>query len=342
MKAANPAGRGALMGFGAAALLLLAFPPVLDALGGASFWVTLGMQIFFWVTMAVSWNFFSGYSGYSSFGHGAFYGIGVYTTSTLMVQFKIPFLAALPFAGLVAALAAVGIGLVIFRLSQFRGELFSLLTLAMTFIIYTIVVNVEVIDGGRGVYVRGADTGGFGEQDMVGLYYVALVITLLTVYVGYYIYYSRWGQALFAIHDDEDVADGLGVPTFQYKLWTFAVSSFFVGVIGGTQAIFLGYLEAANVFSIFIPLLALMMAILGGSGFWYGPIIGAVIITLMRQLFTGGSETAVINQIIIGMVLILTILFMPQGVAGVIEKLRQRGRDETPPPAPVSDMQETA
>lgn len=317
-----------LGGFAVVALILFLYPFVIRTLGAGDFWITLLLQICVWVTLAVSWNFFSGYTGYSSFGHGAFYGVGMYTTSTLMVQFSWPFLLTLPVAGLLAGLIAWVIGYIIFRLPQLRGELFSLLTLALTFIIATIVNNIDAIDGGRGVFLRG-DGGGFASENNIGIYYVALVITLFTVYLSYYIYQSRWGQALFAIRDDEDVADGLGVPTFDYKVWTFAVSSCCVGMIGGTQAIFLGYLEAASVFSIVIPLLALMMAILGGSGVWYGPIIGAALITTLRQLLTSG-ETAIINQIIIGMVLILVILFLPEGLAGRWERWKREKHQKTP------------
>jgi branched-chain amino acid transport system permease protein len=302
--------------------LFVLYPQLILSFKVGEFWITLLLQIFVWTTLATSWNFFCGYSGYSSFGHGAFYGIGIYTTSTLMVQYQFPFLLTLPFAGGVSALAAFIIGIVVFRLPQFRNELFSLLTLSITFIVYTIIINVSAIDGGRGVYVRGADTAGFAAVNHVGLYYTTFAICIITVWLSYYIYYGRWGQALFAIRDDEDVARGLGVPTFTYKLWTFVISSFCVGLIGGSQAIFLGYLEAANVFSIFVPLLALMMAIFGGSGIWYGPLIGAAIITILRQLLTSG-DTAVLNQMGIGVVLILTILFLPSGLAGTFENWRR-------------------
>ncbi len=312
-----------LIGFVIAGLILALYPVFITGIDAGQFWVTLVLQIGIWTTLAVSWNFFSGYSGYSSFGHGAFYGVGMYTTSTLMVQFNMHYLLTLPLAGLMAALVALIIGFVVFRLPQFRGELFSLLTLAMTFIIATIVTNIDAIDGGRGVFIRGADTAGFATDSLLPLYYVVMTITIMTIYLGYYIYQSRWGQALFAIRDDEDVAEGLGVPTFRYKVFTFAVSSFCVGMIGSTQAILLGYLEAANVFAVITPLLALMMAILGGSGFWYGPIIGAVIITTMRQTLTSG-DTAILNQIFIGTVLILVILFMPQGIAGLLESWKSR------------------
>jgi len=323
MAAALTQNRRTLLGFGLAALLLALYPTLIGAIGGGSFWITLLFQIFVWVTLAVSWNFFSGYSGYASFGHGAFFGVGMYATATLLVRGGLPFLITLPLAGLTAAAVAFLAGIVVFRLPQFRGELFSLLTLAMTFIIATIINNVDLLDGGGGVFLRQADNLGRWADNSTGLYYVSLLIVMACVLLAYTIFHSRWGHALFAIRDDEDVADGLGVPTIRYKIGTFAVSAFFAGAIGGTQALFIGYLETSTVFAVTIPLLALMMAILGGASVWYGPIIGAVMITLLRQTLTGG-DTATLNQIAIGMVLVLTILFIPQGIGGIIEERRQR------------------
>lgn len=313
--------------FGGVALALAAVPSLIAIIGGGTFWITLLFQVFVWVTLAVSWNLFSGYSGYASFGHGAFWGVGMYTTAVFLIHTTVPFLLMLPVAGLMTALLSLVVGGIIFRLSQFRGELFSLLTLAMTFIIATIVNNVDWIDGGGGVFFRDTEAAKFAASSTVGLYYVSLLIVLTCVYTAYAIYHSRWGHALFALRDDEDVADGLGIPTFRYKLYTFAISAFFAGLIGGTQALFLGYLETTTVFSVMTPLLVLMMVIFGGTFVWYGPIIGAVIITLLRQTFTGG-ETAVLNQILIGMVLIVVILLMPQGLGGMIENWRIRAKRE--------------
>src|SRR5512132_3222745 len=107
--------------------------------------------VFFWIVLATSWNILSGYSGYFSFGHGAFYGAGVYTTAVLAGRFDVPFLWTLPVAGLVAAMLGVGLGAIVFRVKRVRGELFALLTLAVTFVLATIVLNTR-IDGGPGVY----------------------------------------------------------------------------------------------------------------------------------------------------------------------------------------------
>ena len=105
--------------------------------------------MFFWVSLSTSWALLSGFAGYFSLGHAAFFGVGMYTTATLTTQFQVPFLATVPIAAAIAALLGIGIGAVVFRLKRLRGELFALLTLAVTFVIATIILNTP-IDGGAG------------------------------------------------------------------------------------------------------------------------------------------------------------------------------------------------
>ena len=119
---------------------------VLPLLHLPTFYESLLYLIFHWVVLAVSWNILSGYSGYFSFGHGAFYGLGVYTTAVLAGKWDWPFLATLPFAALVAAVFGVALGAVVFRVKRLRGELFALLTLAITFVVAMVILNTP-IDG---------------------------------------------------------------------------------------------------------------------------------------------------------------------------------------------------
>ena len=130
-----------------AAAVVLAFVP---RLGLPAFYDALLYMMLHWIVLATSWNILSGYTGYFSFGHGAFFGAGLYTTSTLLARYDWPFLATLPVAALVAAVLGVALGAVVFRVKGVRGELFALLTLAITFVIGTIVVNTP-LDGGNGV-----------------------------------------------------------------------------------------------------------------------------------------------------------------------------------------------
>src|SRR6478735_5564712 len=136
----------------AAGLLLATIP----WLGVPAFYESILYLVCHWIVLAVSWNILSGYSGYFSFGHGAFFGVGMYTTAVLSGKLNWPFLATLPFAALVPALLALLLGFVVFRVKSVRGELFALLTLAVTFVVATIILNTP-IDGGPGIYLNAVD-----------------------------------------------------------------------------------------------------------------------------------------------------------------------------------------
>src|SRR6185436_20760806 len=129
--------RAARGGFVAAAALLAAVPLA----GLPAFYESFLYLVFYWVVLATSWNILSGYSGYFSFGHGAFFGIGMYTTAVLAGKLDVAFLWTLPAAAALAALFGIAIGAVVFRVRSMRGELFALLTLAVTFVLATIVLN---------------------------------------------------------------------------------------------------------------------------------------------------------------------------------------------------------
>ncbi|MEJ8859478.1 branched-chain amino acid ABC transporter ATP-binding protein/permease [Variovorax robiniae] len=267
-----------------------------------------------WIALATSWNLLSGYSGYFSFGHGAFFGIGMYTTATLATRFDVPYLWTLPAAALMAALFGTLLGAVAFRVQAVRAELFSLLTLAATFVVATIILNTP-IDGGPGVSMAGVAVPALGPTASGTFYLLALASAWLAVVAALLIYGSRFGTGLFAIHDDEDVAEVMGVPTFRYKLATFALSCALAGLVGGVHALFISYVTTGDTFTIAMPLTVILMAVLGGTRHWAGPIVGATAITLLLYAFTG-SESAIIGKGLTGLVLIVVILFMPEGLLG--------------------------
>lgn len=287
-------------------------------LAGNSFLLTFGFQFLVWVTLATSWNLFSGAAGYPSFGHGVFFGVGTYTTTTLLVHTGLPFVAVALLAGLMAALLAGLLGAMLFTSSRFKGDLFGLVTLALAFVMMTVVSNVELLDGGAGVYVRDVVAGQGSVNSPAKLYAFAALITVLTLLIAYLLGRSKWGDGLRAIHDDEDVAESLGVPTYRLKIWGFCLSAGLAGLIGAPQAAFLGYVEVAAVFTLSVPLYVIMMSILGGTTVWYGPLIGAAVVVLLREMLLdlGVPELA---QIAIGTLLILVIVFVPKGLGGVFK-----------------------
>src|SRR5256712_12852531 len=155
------------------------------------------------------------------------------TPTTLAASYGVPFLATLPVAAVVATLLSVGIGAVVFRVKRLRGELFGLLTLAITFVLATIVLNTR-LDGGPGVYLSNVPLPRLVASPTGTFYLLALGLAVLTLAVAYTITRSRLGLGLFAIHDDEDVAEVEGGPTFAYKLAAFALSA---GVAGGARGL---------------------------------------------------------------------------------------------------------
>ena len=297
-----------------AILLAGAALAALPWLGLPAYYDSLLYLVLHWIVLATSWNLLSGYAGYFSFGHGAFFGAGLYTTATLSGKLGWPFLATLPVAALVATLLGVALGAVVFRVRRVRGELFALLTLAVTFVVATIVLNTP-IDGGPGIYLNAVPVPAIGPTQSSTFYLLALAAATGTLLIAWAVYRSRFGLGLFAIHDDEDAAEVMGVPTYRYKLAAFGLSCALAGVAGGVHALFISYVTTAEVFSITVPLTVVLMSVLGGTRHWAGPAVGAVIITALLYGFTAGDH-AVLGKAVIGAILVAAILFMPDGVLG--------------------------
>ena len=291
--------------------------------------------VFHWIVLATSWNILSGYSGYFSFGHGAFYGTGIYTTAVLAGKYDIPFLWTLPVAGIFAAVLGVALGAVVFRVRSVRGELFALLTLAVTFVLATIVLNTP-IDGGPGVYLSAVAVPPLAPTASGAFYMMALMLAVITLLAARAIGQARLGVGLFAIHDDEDVAEVMGVPTYGYKLAAFGISCALAGVAGGIHALFVSYVTANGTFSITVPLTVILMSVLGGTRHWAGPALGATAITLLLYASTAADQ-AVTGKAVTGAILVAAVLFMPNGILG-LWRMRGQGAGASRPKGAASDL----
>ena len=268
--------------------------------------------VFHWIVLATSWNILCGYSGYFSFGHGAFYGAGVYTTAVLAGQYAVPFPWTLPAAALVAAVLGVALGAVVFRVRRVRGELFALLTLAVTFVLATIVLNTP-IDGGPGVYLSAVAVPPLAPSPSGAFYLMALALAIATLVIARAIARGRLGLGLFAIHDDEDAAEVIGVPTYAFKLAALGISCALAGVAGGIHALFVSYVTAGGTFNITVPLTVVLMSVLGGTRHWAGPAVGATTITLLLYASTAAGE-ALVGKAVTGAILVAAVLFLPNGL----------------------------
>jgi branched-chain amino acid transport system permease protein len=308
---------------------------VVPLAGMPAFYEAFLYLVLSWIALATSWNVLSGYSGYFSFGHGAFFGAGVYTTATLAGALNVPFLLTLPVAALVSALLGLGIGAVVFRLRRLRGELFALLTLAVTFVLATVVLNTR-LDGGPGVYLNAVTLPRLYAAPNSTLYVLALAVAWGAVAVAYAVQHSKLGAGLFAIHDDEDVAEVLGVPTYRAKLLAFGLSCGLAGVAGGIQAMFVTYVTVGETFSITVPLYVVLMSVLGGARHWLGPAVGATVVTSLTYVFAAGDR-AVVGRALVGLILIVVIVALPEGIVPRLARRRARR-----PPAIDVTRRETA
>lgn len=314
------------IGVGAVVIVLAALPLT----GVPAFYESFLYLMFYWISLATSWAILSGFAGYFSFGHAAFFGAGMYATAHLTVKLDVPFLASLPVAGAIAGLLAAGIGAVVFRLRSLRGELFALLTLAVTFVVATVILNTP-IDGGAGVLTSSVPLPRVVSGSPSGtIYLLGLIMCVGTLATAWWVSRSRLGMGLFAIHDDEDVAEVKGVPTFRYKLLAFTLSGAIAGVVGGVHATYVGFLTVSETFGITVPLYVVLMSVLGGARHWAGPAVGATLIAASLYAFTGGDD-ATLGRGLVAFVLIVAILLMPQGIVPGLLKGLRRLRPAAPP-----------
>jgi branched-chain amino acid transport system permease protein len=311
-----------LAGFAVAFVALAALVLIREPLGLPIFYLVLASTILFWTSQATSWNILSGFSGYFSFGQGAFVGLGAYTAAVLAGRRGVDFFVALPVAAVLGLILAAVIGLLAFRLRSFRGEIFALLTLAVPFILAAVARVNSAIDGGQGVIVPVPTVPDFigGFQDF--LYLLNLTVATIAVAAAFIIQHSRFGWALASIRDDEEVAEGLGVPVFRYKMQAIAVTGVIGTVSGCIFALQIGFVTVESVFGLTIPLFVIVMSVLGGRHHWLGPVIGAaLIVTMQDRLSSAGFEGW--NLVILGTILAVLVVVAPEGLQA---RLRARWR----------------
>jgi branched-chain amino acid transport system permease protein len=275
-------------------------------------YLVLLTAVLFWTAQATSWNILSGYSGYFSFGQGAFYGIGVYTMAVLTGRQGQSWWIGMLMGGGLALVLALFIGTIAFRLRSLRGEIFALLTLAIPFILSAIARVTDAIDGGQGIILPVP-----AYPELLGpfqqfIFLLSGAVAVLALVAAYVMQRTRYGWALFAIHDAEDVAEGLGVPTFRHKMIAIGVNGLLAGLSGAVNALQVGFVSPEGTFNLRVPLFVIVMSVLGGRLFWAGPMVGAVYIVTLQNRLADGFEGW--SLIILGTVLVLLVLFAPEGL----------------------------
>ncbi|HOD98246.1 MAG TPA: branched-chain amino acid ABC transporter permease [Syntrophales bacterium] len=294
-------------------VMLAAFP----FLSPEVYYLSFMFSVFMYVILASSWNLIGGYAGYLSFGHAAFFGIGAFATAKMAAVFELPpvltILAAIP-AGAIAALVALIIG---YPCLKIRGPYFAVVTLCFAFVVDLAVKNIEYLGGAEGIWMQIMDVPEKLSRSI--MYEVMLLLMVVTLAVAWWIGRSRLGAGLRAVRSDEEVAETMAIPTARIKIQAFILSAFFPGIAGGLFAYYLTYIHADVVFNINISILIVLMAMFGGGGTWLGPIIGAVILTVVNELLSTFAQ-AEIARIIYGALFIVVTIFMPNGILDFFRK----------------------
>lgn len=314
-----------VVGFGCLALL----PLVLDV---SAFGLSLGAYLsvnvlvitLVFATTSQAWNIVSGFTGYFSFGHAAFFGVGAYTTSILALEYGVnPWLGMLGGAGS-AALVGLVVGYLNFQYNL-RGHYFALATFAVALLLQVLFRNVAEVGGAVGIYRPFPQDYGesFGWAAMqfretLPYYYVILGFLVVVTVAAWLIKRSQVGLYLFAIRENEDAAASLGISPFRYKMFATGVSAFFTAWGGAFWSMYLELIRPSTVFGLFRNVEILLPAVVGGTGSLAGTILGAFIVfPLSEFLRLTFQDTPGFDTVVYGLALVVVALFLPNGIVSL-------------------------
>jgi branched-chain amino acid transport system permease protein len=287
-------------------LILLATSP----LYASEYTIILLTSIFMYTIITVSWTMFSGPTGYISLATAAFFGVGIYTSAILGRALPLPLVIGI--GGLASFCLALLVGALTLRL---RGIYFVMFTFGLVELILHFVLWWEVnITGTTGRVVPTVDNR--------TVYYLMLIIFTILMLTAYFIRHSKFGLALQSIGEYEEAAAHTGINVTALKIITFAISAFFIGAAGAVMATRWTYIDPKIAFNPLLSFMPVLMAIFGGMGQLYGPIIGAAIFTYLEEILI--TRLPYYYMLIFGIIMVVAILYLPEGLVGLVQKWRRR------------------
>jgi len=318
-----------------AAFYLTPYWPDVPVLGwiintpGTSFENVLTDQIMMFILVALGLNVVVGFAGLLDLGYVGFYAVGAYTTAVVTSgQFTLPWIAALPLSVIMAMIAGVILGTPTLRL---RGDYLAIVTLGFGEIIRITANNSDWLGGPRGIskIARPPSFGPlqFGVLNAKPYWYLGFTVILLIIFVLTRLENSRVGRAWAAVREDEDAAELMGVDTFKFKLWAFAIGAAIGGIAGSLYASKVGFINPDN-FQLQLSILFLAAVVLGGTGSMYGVIMGGFLVAWIPERFRGFSTR---RYFVFGVVLVLVMVFRPQGIIprrGAAAGIAQKGESD--------------
>lgn len=325
-----PVGRAVLVMVVAAVLLV--YPKVFTS----AFTQNIGVIALTFGIAATGWNLLGGFTGQVSFGHAVFFGTGMYTTAVLTIHNWSPWLT-MPVAMAIAAVLAVLIGLPCFRL---RGHYFSIATIAVGEITLTIVNDKTWLGGTEGLSPPLKDESlwnlQFSLRDKTPYYYVALGLFVFVTIVAFLFVRGRAGRYVRAIRDDDRAAAAVGIPVRRYKLVAAALSGAITALAGSYQVMHVLFVDPPSSLDLSISIQIALIAVLGGAGSLWGPLVGAWTVIFIQQYTSvhWSSPGRPVDLLIYGALITVIAVIEPSGIVGLLRRAGQFVRGRLPQPRP--------
>ncbi|WP_291271700.1 branched-chain amino acid ABC transporter permease [Geothrix sp.] len=332
-------------------VLLLALPRYMQS----PYALHMMILLFLSVSQGQSWNILGGYAGQHSVGHAAYFGVGAYTTMMLMHTWQIvPWIGVWAGVGLVVVVA-LAIGSICFRL---RGPYFVLASIAVAEILRLSAINLTTLtNGAEGILATEIPAFKIGERVVtdfltkVPFYYIGLFLALLTIAITWLVQHSKLGYYFQAIREDQDAAHSLGIHIALYKNIGLVISAILTSLAGSFYGIYVGFVDPPTVLGLDVSVQIMLICIIGGMGTLWGPVLGSLVLVplseaLRSNLITEGlvkiglvsadsrigiflkENLSHAHVLLYGILVVLVILFMPDGLMGFVKKLAVRRKRE--------------
>ncbi len=298
-------------------LIILGMLAVLPLLGLSSYWMHILILVIMWSVIGMAWNLLGGYCGQVSFGHAAFFGVGAYTAGILYNKAHLSAWWGMPLSIVVVTIFALIIGYICLRL---RGPFFALGTLAMGVILRVTAENLTAItEGDLGIMLQ--------ERTWIEktwYFYIILALAAVTFIAIKMVVESKFGYYFVAIREDQDAAESLGINTTLYKTIALSISAVFTGLAGAFYMNYMGYIDPKIVFALHdISIVTIMVVMVGGVATYWGPFVGAVIMVFLAEIIRTIPKLGAAHHTFFGILLIVIIIFLPNGITGDIQKLKK-------------------
>jgi branched-chain amino acid transport system permease protein len=290
--------------------IFLALLAAAGPLVGSGYHQSFLLQLFMMVALAQSWNLISGMTGYVSFGHAAFFGVGAYA-GTLLIQAGFPWWLAIVLGSLIALALSLPLGLLTLRL---RGPYFAIAMLGLNEIARVVATLwVSLTNGGSGITLQPALL-----PPLAVNYYLMLLLAVAATVAVARVHHSRFGLELRAIREDEGAAEMIGVNTTRRKLAAFVLSALIPGAVGTVSVMYTSYINPASAFDPALNIQMIVMVMFGGTGTVWGPVLGASIVMGFRELLW--AQFPELHLMLLGAMLLVVVLFLPGGLMSLFAR----------------------